>query len=363
MINVVILGGGFAGVRAALTLKNKIKSCDLQVIIIDRNNFHTFTPSLYEVAAAEESPRNAVIPYRFIFRYPFEFAHGNIEKIDTKQQKILLNNNSKEYKYDYLIFALGSEASDFGIQGIKDYAISLKTLEDAVRIKNSLKSAKKIVIGGGGFSGTEIACELAFHNPHLDISLIQGSSVLLKELGGGVSNLARKRLEKRNVHLIFGERIKKVAKEAVELIEGKTFPYDVFIWTGGVKSNKLLGEIEVNDFLQVKGQKNIFAAGDTVTPGVAPKAEKMGEIAAENVLKSIENKPLLSFRYHDMGYVIPLGGHFATFAMGKYHISGIFAYVLQQLILLRYLLMIVPFFEAIKRFIRFEKDLNDNFSN
>lgn len=356
MVNIVILGGGFAGVKAALTLKNKVKSKDINVALIDKNSFHVFTPPLYEVVAAEEPQRNVVIPYKSIFDNNLLFIQGTVEKVNTKERKISLNNN-REYIYDYLIFALGSESADFGIPGVKDYGIPLKTLEDAIRIKNALKNARKIIIGGGGFSGTELACELITHKGHLDITLIQGSSVLLKELGDGVSQLAEKRLLAGNVHLVLGERIEKVTKDTVEVESGKVFPYDVFIWAGGVKPNTLLGKIEVNKMLAVFNLKNVFAAGDVVAPGVAPSAEKMGEVAAENILRSLKGESLLPYIHRHMGYVVPLGSHFAAFAMGKYHISGIFAYILQQLIFLRYLLTIVPFFEAVKRFLRFEKNL------
>ncbi len=357
MLNIVVLGGGFAGIRAALKLKNKAKSYDINVTIIDKNNFHTFTPSLYEVATSEEPQRNVAIPYKSIFNNSFNFVEGTVEKVDTSSQKILLDKN-REYAYDYLIFALGSKSADFGIPGVKEHGIAMKTLEDAIRVKNVLKNAKKIIVGGGGFSGTELACELATHRRDLDITLIQGATILLKELGNRISVLAKKRLEKSNVHLVLGEHIKKVTKDAVEAESGKTFPYDVFIWTGGVKPNNLLGKIEVSEALQANNLKNVFAAGDAVSPGVAPRAEKMGETAAENVLRSIRDEQLLPYKYQHMGYVVPLGSHFATFAMGRYHISGIFAYILQQLIFLRYLLTILPFFEAIKRFIRFEKDLS-----
>lgn len=356
MTNIIILGGGFAGVRAALTFKSKIKSKDINVTLIDKNSFHVFTPPLYEVATAEEPQRNIVIPYKSIFNNNISFVQGIVEKINTREQKISLSNN-REYRYDYLIFALGSESADFGIPGIKEYGIPLKTLEDAIQIRNALKNAKKIIIGGGGFSGTELACELITHKGHLDVTLIQRSSIVLKELGGGISQLAKKRLLAGKVHLVLGEHIKKVTNKTVEVESGKTFPYDVFIWTGGVKPNNLLGKIEVDKNLAVNNLKNVFAAGDTVAPGVAPRAEKMGEVAAENVLRSIKGDPLLIYAYRHMGYVVPLGSHFATFAMGRYHISGIFAYILQQLIFLRYLLTIVPFFEAVKRFLRFEKDL------
>ncbi len=356
MLNVIILGGGFAGVRAALTLKNKAKSQDIHIILIDKNNFHTFTPSLYEVATAEESQKNVVVPFKLIFDTSVEFIRGKVEKVDTAKQKISLDAH-REYAYDYLIFSLGSESADFGVSGIKDYGLAMKTLEDSIKIKQALKNAKRVIIGGGGFSGTELACELAMHKSHLDITLIQGSQILLKELGDGISSLAKKRLEKGNVHLVLGEHIKKVTKENVEVDSGKIFPYDTFIWTGGVMSNDLLGKIEVNANLCVNNSKNIFAAGDVVGPGVARRAIKMGEIAADNILRDIEGKTLASYSYHDTTYLVPLGSHFATFAMGKYHISGFPAYIIQQLILLRYLLEILPFFKAVKRFVRFEKDL------
>lgn len=365
MINVIILGGGFAGIRAGLAFKNKIKSHNIHVTLIDKNNFHVFTPSLYEVAASEESELNVVIPYKTIFNDKIKIVQGKVQRIDTSKQIVFLESSvnileKKEYSYDYLIFALGSESADFGIQGIKEYSVSLKTLEDALQIKNALKKAKKIVVGGGGFSGTELACELAAHRSQLDITLIQGSLTLLKELGDEVSQLAKKRLEEGNIHLILGKYIKKITKTMVEIEDGKTFPYDIFIWTGGVRSNKLLGDIKVDKTLQVQNQKNIFAVGDAVSPSVAPKAEKMGEVAAENILRLIKKEPLQPYSYVNLGRVVPLGSHFAVFARGKYHISGIFVYILQQLIFLRYLLQILPFFEALKRFGKFEKDQSKN---
>lgn len=354
MKDVVILGGGFAGISAALTLA---KSKEVNIIVFDKNNFHTFTPCLYEVATSEEPQKNVVIPYKDIFNNAVKFRCGIVKKISGEENKVILDNDI-ELRYDYLIFALGSESSDFGIPGIKEFGLPLKTLEDAILIKKVLKDAKKIIVGGGGFSGTEIACELATHKSHLEISLIQGSNILLKELGDGISDLAKKKLEDGNVKLILGEHIKKITEDVVELEGGRVFPYDVFLWTGGVRSNNLLGKIEVNEFLQVNSFTNIFAAGDSVSPGVVRRAMKMGKVAAENILRNITGKKLISYSYHNVGYLIPLGSHFATLAMGKYHVSGIFAYVIQQLILLNYLREILPLFKAVKRFVRFERDLD-----
>lgn len=351
MINIVILGGGFAGIRAASILRNR---SNIKLTLIDRNNFHTFTPALYEVATSEEPQKNVTIPFKEIFGDSVEIREGTVDRIDTKNKIVFVNKT--EYLYDYLIFCLGSESSDFGIPGIKDYGLALKTLEDAISIKNALKTARKIIVGGGGFSGTEIACELSTHKTNLDLTLIAGSQIL-KELGDGVSKLAKERLQLGNVRLVLGEHIEIVTKESVELTGGRKFPYDAFIWTGGVKSNDLLGKIEVDENLRVKNFQNIFAAGDTVSPGVARRAIKMGKIASENILRDIKGRSLLPYSYRSIGYLVPLGSHFATFAMGKYHISGVPAYILQQLIMFKYLLEILPFFKALKRFIRFEKNL------
>src|SRR3989344_7382472 len=171
MKNVVILGGGFAGLRAALTLKGEIKFNKINVTLIDEHSFHLFTPSLYEVATAEEPQFNVVIPFRLILRDEVSVVKARVKKIDTLKQTVHVDSdedsdNEKEYKYDYLIYALGSHTQDFGIPGIKEYGVGLKTLEDAVRIKNTLSGImmtgkNKVIIGGGGFSGTELACELA----------------------------------------------------------------------------------------------------------------------------------------------------------------------------------------------------------
>lgn len=357
MMEIVILGGGFAGVRAGLILQKRIqKSDDIHVTLIDKNSFHLFTPSLYEVAASEEPQRNVTIPLSAIFNSSISLIKGDVQRIDTAKQKILLSGK-REFSYDYLIFALGSQSFDFDIPGVKEYGIALKTLEDALRIKSFLKKGKKVIVGGGGFSGTELACELVTHwDKNLNITIIQRSAVLLKELGGEISRLAKKRLEKGGVRLVFGEHIKKVTKETAET-EKASYPCDTFIWTGGVAANTLLGKIETDEALRLRNFKNVFAAGDAVSPGVVRMAEKMGETAAKNVLRLIKGEPLIKYQYKDSLYLVPLGSHFAAFSFGKFHISGFLAYIIQQLIFLYYLLRILPPISALKRFRRFERDL------
>jgi NADH dehydrogenase len=293
---------------------------------------------------------------------------------------------------------LGSQAEYFNIEGLKEHGLSLKTLEDAVRIKNRIKTLYekkvkngedlKIVVGGGGFSGTEYTAELVKFKEKLtnknkdlenliEISVIQGSECLLKELDPNVSKIAQGKLRKNGVKFCFGTHIQRVTGDEVKTEDGKIYKYDILIWTGGVRANDILlksgfstnykGQVQVDDFLRVLGSKNIFAVGDAAeyadpqtnkpAPSVAQVAEDQGKVAAENILRSIDSKALKKYEYRHFGYIIPLEGHFAVAALGKYTIVGFFGWVVQQIVFLRYLLGILPVLKAFKRFDKFEEYL------
>lgn len=399
MKEVIVVGGGFAGVSAALKL-SKLLNGEANITLIDRNSYHLFTPSLYEVATSEEPKKNIAIPYSEILGNKIKFLKGAVKSIDTDNNLVNLKNDTN-YAYDYLIIALGSESNDFNIEGLKENALSLKWLEDGVRIRGEIEGAfhKKvhagkeinIVVGGGGFSGTELTAELinykkrlsSFHKTSsslIKITVIQGSSCLLKELDEKVSKLAQKRLEKEKVNIVLGARVKKVTKDQIETDNGKTFPYDVFIWTGGVKASNVLadsgfrvngrGRVLVNENLLVGGFKNIFAAGDIAefanpsnnkpVPSVAEVAEDEGRVAAENVARSIKNKSLASYKYKHTGYIVPLKGRFVVADLTFIKTAGFLGWCLQQLVFLYYLLKILPVFKALKRWNKFEIYLAEN---
>lgn len=398
MRHVVILGGGFAGVAAAKELVKKTSSKHVKITLIDRHDAHLFTPSLYEVATSESPQKNIVIPIKEIFGKKVEVIKSTIKSIDTSTQNILLGED-KQITYDYLIIALGSVPAYYNIPGLKENSIALKSVRDAVQIKNKIKNIccegkeckrkAKIIIGGGGFSGTELAAELLTyknklakqHNlaPNcLDITIIQGSDRLLKELDPHVSKIAEKRIKKSNVHFAFGGHISKVTATSVFTDDNKVYDYDLLIWTGGVqaspaaeKSNLPVnrkGQITVNDFLQVQGINNIFAAGDIVeykdvktqqyAPTVAQVAEDEGKTAGGNIARLIKNQTMKPYTYSHWGYVVPLRGKFAAAElMGFWHFDGFFGWVLEQLIFLRYLLSILPFWKALQKWNTFEIDL------
>ena len=397
MQHIVILGGGFAGVAAGISL-TKHKLADIKVTLIDIHSYHLFTPSLYEAATSETPTKNIAIPFKEIFDGKMELIQDIVTNIDTAK-KVITTDKKLQIQYDYLLITLGSETAFHHIEGLKENAISLKTLEEAVAIKDKIKlmccqegkcnKKIKVVIGGGGFSGTELAEELLTYNEKLakqhhlakdcmDITIIQGSDRLLKELDTHVSDLAQKRINNPQVHFAFGGHIAKVTKSSIFTDNKKKYPFDIFIWTGGVTANHIIkdskipvtphNQIEVNDFLQADKLDHVFAAGDVAqyidpktqksAPGVAQVAEEQGAAAGENIFRMIAKKPLVKYNYRHFGYIVPMRGRFASAElMYGIHLDGFLGWVLQQLVFLRYMLGILPFWKAFRKWNTFELQL------
>src|SRR5882724_2726591 len=395
---IIVIGAGFGGIGAILELKKKLHTLPFTLTLIDRNPYHLFTPSLYEVATSEEPKSNVAIPLNKIFDENIELIQDEVEQIDAKTNTIILKKQ-KELKYDYIIIALGSEPAYMCIPGLQEHSIGFKTLDDAITIKNKIKTLccedgkcnKKVqvIIGGGGFAGTELAAELLSYKDRiavqnrldkncLELTIIQGSDKLLKELTTHVSTLAEKRLNYPNVHLAFGGHIKEVTQTQVLTDNDKSYPYEILIWTGGIKPNHLAkdsnlpindhGGILVNDFLQVQGFDNIFAVGDIagyIDPKtqehartVAQVAEDEGHTAGGNILRLLSNQKLKPYHYRHWGYVVPLKGYFAVAELVYgIHFDGFLGWILQQLVFLRYLFGILHFWKALSRFNTFEMDM------
>lgn len=390
---VVVLGGGFAGVSA---IKKLLTYKNISITLIDKNQYHLFTPSLYEVATSETPQKNIAIPFPEIFGNRIAYHYATVEKIDTKRRTITTSKGT--VSFDYLLIALGSKSAYHHISGLEKYSLALKSLDEAVAIKNKIKNMcckegecnkkVRVIIGGGGFSGTELAAELLSYKDRLakqhhlakdclDITIIQGSKRLLPELDLHVSAIANKRLTSPMVHFAFGGHIIKVTEKEILTDDKKTYPYDILLWTGGIEANNIVqksdiptdqhGQIIVNDFLQV--MNGIFAAGDIAgfidpitkkpVPQVAEVAQDQGEISAANILRSINNQTPLPYTFKHLGYIVPLKGRFAAAElMGIFHVDGFFGWVLQQFVFLNYLFSILPFWKAVKRWNSFEIHLH-----
>ena len=402
-VNIVVVGGGFAGVAAVKELLRAESEIKANITLVDRNSYHLFTPSLYEIATSEEPTVNIAVPFTEIFGDKVKYVTGNTDKINQSDHNLTVNGQT--LKYDYLIICLGSEPAYYHIPGLQEHSFALKSLQDAITIKNKISNAcckeneckkkAQIIVGGGGFTGTELAAELLSYKDRLskqknldpdclEITIIQGSDRLLKELDNHVSKIATKRVSGSQVHLAFGGHIKEVTDTTVITDNGKSYPYDVILWTGGVQANSWAkinefdvnkrGQINVNSFLQTTDAK-IFAAGDIAgyvdpqtkksAPNVAQIAEDQGRAAAKNVVNMILQKPLINYHLRHWGYIVPLKGRYAAAEFKEnLHFDGFLGWVLQELVFLYYLLGIVGFFKAVKRWNKvlmdYDKNLADN---
>ena len=393
MKHIVILGGGFAGVLAGKELlRHNLQ--DVKITLVNKTPYHIFTPSLYEVATSEEPQQNVAIPFKEIFDDKIHVIVDEVEGVQAEKATVKLKKHGN-LNFDYLLIALGSESIYFGIKGLEEHAMPLKTLEDAVAIKEKIKSVcckegvchrkANVIVGGGGFSGTELAGELLMYKSRLarqngldsnclEVAIVQGSDRLLKELDPHVSKIATKRISGKQMKFLFGGHIKEVTDSQVLTDDGNAYPYHILIWTGGVGANHVArksdlpltdhGQIMVNGFLQVEEFPNIFAAGDIaafvdpktqhIVPGVAQVAEEQGQVAGGNIARLIKKHDLRQYQYRHFGYIVPLKGKFAVAEFGSYHMDGFFAWVLQQFVVLRYLWGIMSLPKALRRWNKFE---------
>lgn len=383
MKEIIILGGGFAGVFAAKELL-KLPREQFRVTLVDKNSYHLFIPSLYEVATAEEPRSNICIPYSEIFPHGVRIVEGEVLKIDKDNQKVKLNPSASSgqavLKYDYLVIALGAETQYYDIEGIKEYSTAFKSLEEACEIrdeirekyqeKSSVGQALMVAVVGGGTTGVELSTELSKFEERLggniEVSIFQGEPTLLKGVSHKVSEIAKERLQKAGVNVHLNSRVIKVTKEFLEIEDGRLHPYDVLIWTGGVKSNSIIeksglplnreNRLDVDEYLRVKEFKNVFAAGDIagITSRVAQVAHEQGSIAGKNLARKIKGEKLIAYKYRLLGFLIPLFGRYVVVDIHGLVFSGILGFIFQQLVFLRYLLMILPPWKAFKRWNRFE---------
>jgi len=400
--NIVILGAGFAGVRAALDLAKYLPS-EAKITLIDRNLFHSYTPAYYEVAAAflpekkelsreqfESLASTAAIPLKTIFeKYKnVELAIGEVTDILSEKNKVKTESGEK-YRYDWLIIALGSEQDYFGLSEIKEYVYNLKSLKGALNLRNDIdelfrQRAKhekiKIAVAGGGFLGSEMAAELAGYVKKLnrqhsrpkencEISIIEGGRNVLGNASEWARKKAASRLEKLGVKILTNSLISKVSKEELILKDGRSIFYDILIWTVGVRACAIAGQLAgpgqelkgkgclvVDRYLRVIPYENIFAAGDIAyasdyeinafMPMTAQVAILHGKYIAYTIKRIIHKRRPFPYWPHQNRFSIALGGKYALFDGKRLKFSGFFAWFLKHLTALKYLAGILPFFHA-----------------
>jgi NADH dehydrogenase len=386
---VIIIGGGFAGLNAAKSLKND----GVEVTLIDRRNFHLFQPLLYQVATGALSPAEIAFPLRVIFRRRKNVTVllGEVTDIDVEARAVLLNNGEK-VPYDTLIVAAGATDNYFNRPDWSEFAPGLKSIENATEIRRRVllafeaaeremdprkrKALMTFVIIGGGATGVEMAgaiSEIANDTLHQDFRRIhtKDSEVILVEGGGRLlaaypedlsasadQQLRRLKVDIRTSAMVMGIDANGVdvkRGDAMERIEAKTV-----IWAAGVKANPLgklvaertgattdrQGRVIVEPDCTVKGHPEILVIGDLANfshqgghplPGVAQPGIQMGQYAAKLIQNRLRNEPTKPFHYWDKGNMATIGRAAAVAQIGSLHVSGLIAWFMWLTIHLMYL--------------------------
>jgi NADH dehydrogenase len=403
---IVIIGGGFAGI----TLSKKLRNKNVQVVLIDKHNYHTFQPLLYQVATGGLEAGSIAYPIRKVIQEykDFYFRLTSVKEIDTKHQKIITEIG--DLHYDYLVIASGSKTNYFGNKEIERNSMSMKTIpqslnirslilenfEQAVLTKNQADRNTLInfVLVGAGPTGVELAGALAEMKkailqkdyPDLDIdkmqiNLIQSGDRILNTMSEKSSAAAEKFLLNLGVKIWKNVRVTNYDGRTITTNTDLTFDSATVIWTAGVQGVKIIGldskslvekvdRVRVNKYNQVVGYDNIFAIGDICSmetekypqghPMMAQPAMQQGKLLGENLIKLIQKKTMTPFEYKDKGSMATIGRNLAVVDLPHYHFSGIFAWFVWMFVHLFSLIgfknKAVVFLNWVYNYIKFDRE-------
>ncbi len=374
---IVIAGGGFAGLYAAMHFDKRLaRRADVEVTLISRENFILFTPMLHEVAAGDLYPGDIVNPLRRILRH-VKVVEAEVQAIDLNLRRVHcvggVADHELEFEFDHLLLTLGSETNFFNMDGVRDWAVTMKNLADASLLRNRMvalleeavfqtddearRELLTFVTAGGGFSGTEttgavndFVRETVRYYPQLSEQLIRvvvvhPGNFLLPELGEELGRYAERKLRQRKVEVIKGARVASYDGLVVTLSDGTSIPARTLIWTAGVKPSPVIaslpcekerGRLLVSEYLAVTGVPGLWAAGDCAAvpilntenfhPPTAQHGLREGVTVANNIEATILDRPLKPFRYKMMGQLASIGRHTGVAMVFGIKFSGFIAW-------------------------------------
>ncbi len=403
---IVIIGGGFAGISLAKKLRNK----NYQVVMMDKHNYHTFQPLLYQVATGGLEPDSIAYPIRKVIKEykDFYFRLGDVKEIDAANNRIIADIG--DLHYDYLVVATGTKTNYFGNKEIERNSMSMKTIPQSLNIRSLIlesfeaalltddeaerESLMNFVLVGGGPTGVELAGALAEMKnavlpkdyPDLDINkmqihLVQSGDRILNTMSEKSSIAAEKFLTKLGVHVHKNVRVTGYDSFVVTTNSDLEFHSSTVIWTAGVQGAlphglkadsfiKNVNRIKVNQFNQVEGYEHLFAIGDIAVmasekfpqghPMMAQPAMQQGRLLAENVIRLLDKKTLKPFVYKDKGSMATIGRNKAVVDLPKFKFSGVFAWFVWMFVHLFSLIgfknKAVVFLNWVYNYIRFDRE-------
>lgn len=384
---VVIVGGGLGGLRLAEDLYGS----GMQVVLIDKNNFHQFPPLIYQIASAGIDPSSISFPFRQIFRKrkDFYFRMAEARMVDT--EKKILQTSIGKIDYDYLVLAAGATTNFFGNKNIEEWAIPMKTVPEAMGLRNALLSnferaltcateeerqeLLNVVIVGGGATGVEIAGALAemrryvipYDYPDMDSSLmhiylIEAGDRLLAGLSQESSQKAYEFLKSMGVDIQFGKMVTDYRNHKVIMKDGTEIPTRTFLWVSGIRANAMPGideshlgrgfRFKVDEYNRIPGVEDVFVIGDqclqtsdAAYPNGHPQVAQVAIQQAKNLAKNLKrinqganSSELTAFHYNNLGSMATIGRNKAVVEIGKFRSQGFFAWVLWLVVHLRSIL-------------------------
>jgi len=368
---VVVVGAGFGGLRVARALRR----APVQVILLDRNNYHLFQPLLYQVATAGLEPEQIAKPVRSILRGQknFDFRMVEVTAVDLVQRR--LETNAGPIAYDFLVLAPGGETNFFSLETVAKHGLGLKDIPDAVAIRNHVltcfeqamleadpeqrRARLTFIVVGGGPTGVEMAGALSElirlvlvkDYPRLNIKdvrilLLEATDRLLAAMPERLREAAGKTLWRKYVEVRFGATVADYDGIRIRLKSGEIIPAHTVIWAAGARAAGLndrlglatarQGRIAVEPTLQVAGHPEVYVIGDAAyretngvpLPMVAPVAIQMAEAVARNIVRTLRATPLREFRYRDQGTLATIGRNAAVAHVFGLQLSGFPAWVM-----------------------------------
>ena len=382
---ILILGGGFAGLHAAIHLDDTLaRDPDIEITLINRENFFLFTPMLHEVAASDLDLTNIVNPVRKLLKRVHFFA-GEVKSIDLRSKSVTVSHGFDHHhhklQYDHLVIGLGSIVNFYNLPGLAERALTMKSLGDAIHLRNRLIALLEeadieccadvrgplltLVVAGGGFAGVETIAGINdfmreamrfypnLREDMLRIVLVHPGDVILPELGKKLGLYTQKKLAERGVEIQVNVRVSAVSERGVELSTGEMIETKALIWTAGTSPNPVLdtlpcrkerGRLRVNEMLQVPDWHGVWALGDCALvpngktgnyhPTTAQHALREGKVLARNLISVVRNGTMKPFSFRTIGQLAAIGRRTGVANIFGINFSGLLAWWLWRTIYL-----------------------------